>query len=221
MITRALDRHSRSGAQDGFTLIELLVGLALLALTVALMPGTLRLGSRAWETRSDLERLSELASGLAILEQRIAEASPAFERSATGSIRISFTGDSHTLDFVSPTEIGRAGAGVYRYRLEPHVHALAGGASRGLVLRMSLYGSSALAAAETGQDAARLLVPEHASVRFRYFGSQPAHQSPQWHHDWQRPDALPGLLEVTIETTPGLSRAARRMLIAPRLDARQ
>ena len=129
MIMRALDRHSRSGAQDGFTLIELLVGLALLALTVALMPGTLRLGSRAWETRSDLERLSELASGLAILEQRIAEASPAFERSATGSIRVSFTGDSHTLDFVSPTEIGPAGAGVYRYRLEPHMHARADGAA--------------------------------------------------------------------------------------------
>ncbi len=207
--------------ENGFALIELLVGLALLAIAVTLMPGALRLGARAWEARGDLERASDVTLALAMLERRIAEASPVYERDATGRGGVAFTGDSRTLTFVSPAENGPAGAGVYRHRLEPG--ATQGG---GLLLRLSLFAPGAGEAGQPGGGETRLLIPEHATVRFRYFGLQRSDEQPeqpalpQWHDNWRRTDAFPSLVELTLAAGTGAPGVTRRMIVAPRLDAR-
>ncbi len=207
--------------QQGFALIELLVGLALLAIAVTLMPGALRLGAKAWEARGDLERASDVTLALAMLERRIAEASPVYERDATGKVGVAFSGDSHALAFVSPAENGPAGAGLYRHRLEPGAPQGAG-----LKLRLSLFGPGAGEAGQQSDAETRLLIPEHATLRFRYFGMQQSDEQaqppllPQWHDNWRRTDAFPALVELTLSTATGASGITRRIVVAPRLDAR-
>jgi prepilin-type N-terminal cleavage/methylation domain-containing protein len=189
-------------SQAGFTVIELLVGLALLAVTVALLPSTLRLGARAWQTRADLDRGAEVTAALALLEQGIATALPVFTLGPDG-VGVLFVGGKRDLSFVSPAANGPAGAGVYRYRFGP----AEGGA--GLVVQLSPYSPNADNV--SGPAVARRLMP-HA-VTFRYFGAQPASEPPQWHEGWQLAAAMPSLVEVALETTP-----PRRLLIAPRLQ---
>lgn len=221
MSTCRRSERIRAQAQDGFTLFEMLVGMALLALVVALLPGALRLGARAWEAGGDLERTSDLTLALDMLEQRIAEAVPVFERDASGSIGVSFVGDRRTLGFVSASENGPGGAGVYRYRLEPRLSGAVGSQNGGLVVTMSLYVPSPVPARDhTGWTETKQLIPEPTAVEFRYFGSQPAGAPSQWHPAWERRDVLPALVEVHVDGSTRPPGVARRLLIAPRIDVR-
>jgi prepilin-type N-terminal cleavage/methylation domain-containing protein len=197
-------------SQAGFALIEMLVALALLALAIALMPGALRLGARAWEARGDLERSSGTALAMALVERRIAEAMTIYERDDSGGIRIAFVGTERTLSFIAAAANGPAGGGVYRYRL-----AAADASVAGLALRLSLYRPGETDPSPPAET--RTLIAAPAEVRFRYFGQRETAVPPQWHDTWSRPDAFPALVEITVTS----STSKRRSVVAPRLDARQ
>src|SRR5687767_8069113 len=103
--------------QSGFTLIELLVSLALLAVIMAFIPGTLRIGQRVWEKDEAIERRAALSTFRRYLEQRLAEAIPIHARDGEAGLRIEFTGRPDRVAFIAPAETGPAGGGVYRFSL--------------------------------------------------------------------------------------------------------
>ena len=206
-------RIAQCRREAGFTLVELLVALALLALSVALLPGTLRLGTRAWEAQSELERASDAGLALHAVEHKLAAALPLQDLDPeTGQLRFGFSGDARRLNFLAASDTGPAGAGVYRWRLEP-----ATAADTGLVMHVSLHGAQQ---GEAGVET-RTLLREATPVRFRYFGSQPTEDdNAQWRDAWERTDALPTLVELTIDSA-GPQRAPRQMLVALRIGSRR
>ncbi len=201
------------GREAGFTLVELLVALALMALSVALLPGALRLGTRAWEAQTALERAGDAGLALHAVEHKLAAALPLQDLDPeTGHLRFGFSGDQRRLYFLAASDNGPAGAGVYRWRLEP-----ATASDTGLVLHISLHGArQGEAPVET-----RTLLREATPVRFRYFGPQPTEDATaQWHDAWDRTDALPLLVEMTIDNA-GPQRAPRQLLVALRIGSRR
>jgi prepilin-type N-terminal cleavage/methylation domain-containing protein len=208
MIRRPPENRS---SEAGFALIEVLVALALLALAIALMPGALRLGTSAWEARSELDRASREGLALTLVERRIAEAMATYERDETGGIRIAFVGTEQALSFIAAGTSGPAGGGVYRHRL-----AASDPTGSGLSLAVSLYRPADPAPAPPGTAETRILVPPPAQVKFRYFGALAPGSSPQWHEAWSRADAFPALVEITLTTPAG----KRRSVVAPRLEIR-
>lgn len=205
-------RAIRSAA--GFTLVELLVALALLALTVALLPGTLRLGARAWEARGELEQAGEVGLAFHAIEQKLLGALPIYESGGeAGGVGLAFRGDAQTLSFVAASENGPAGAGLYRWQLGP-----ATGQTTGLLMGIGLH----LAGAPATVGETRTLLRDGSAVRFRYRGAQPTGSEPaEWHEAWTRSDALPELVEMRIEGIAGSTRGQRRLLVAPRVGIRQ
>lgn len=199
--------------EAGFTLVELLVALALLALSVAMLPGALRLGARAWDAQTELERASDAGLALHAIEQKLATALLLQDLDPeTGQLRFGFSGDARRLNFLAASDTGPAGAGVYRWRLEP-----ATASDTGLVMQVSLHGAKS---GEAGLET-RTLLRETTPVRFRYFGSQPTDDDDaQWRDAWDRTDALPTLVELTIASA-GPQRAPRQMLVALRIGSRR
>ena len=80
-----MEGHSANRSTAGFTLVELLVSLTILALLLAMVPGTLRLGRRAWETPVQLDQSSDELAALGFLQTQIKSAVPIFERDAQGA----------------------------------------------------------------------------------------------------------------------------------------
>ncbi len=208
---RTTPAHARRDA--GFTLVEVVVALALTGLCVAMFPGMLRLGTRAWEAQGELERAGDAGLALHAVEQKLAAALPLSDQDPeTRRQRFGFSGDQRRLAFIAASDNGPAGAGVYRWHLEP-----ASAADTGLALRIALYG----AGSSGGASEKRTLLRDATPVRFRYHGSQPLGDDPaQWHDAWTRSDALPGLVEITIDSA-GPQRAPRRLLVALRVGSRR
>jgi general secretion pathway protein J len=203
----------RSASDSGLTLVELLVALALAALTMALLPGALRLGYRAWEAQGELEHASEASLALHAIEQRLAAALPVYEVEAESrAFSLVFRGTASMLEFVAATESGPAGGGLYRWRLTP---AKADGT--GLSLLIAPYAPGG--AATPGET--RVLSRAGSAVRFRYLGlaSTEAREA-QWQESWTRADAMPIAVEIRLEAAPESRVAARRVVVALRLAAR-
>jgi prepilin-type N-terminal cleavage/methylation domain-containing protein len=194
-----MKRAMRRADQDcGFTLLELLVSLVLLALILSFVGGALRFGTRAWEAATALDRGASMAAVRTFLEQRLAEAMPVHERNEAGRVRIAFSGLPQELSFVSPFTRGEAGGGLYRFRL--HLQSVVRGAQpeMALALRQSLYRSDFIRpVAETSADG-QFLLQDIAGIGFRYFGRKDARSSPEWSPEWRRADALPELIEMSI-----------------------
>lgn len=181
-------RLSPNRCDAGFTLVELLVSLTILALLLAMVPGTLRLGRRAWETPGQLDQASDELAALGFVQTHIKSAVPIFERDAQGVSRIAFSGAPLSVSFIVPLSGGPYGGGLYRIEL-------------GSALRVSLYqgastsGQSALPAEE------RPLGNLSGRLHFRYFGAVQFGQAPLWHDVWPRTDRLPDLVEI--DALPG------------------
>ena len=209
-MNRATAISRRLPRDAGLTLVELLVALALASLTMTLLPGALRLANRAWEAQAELERSSEVALALHAIEQRLASAQPVYEvDTRLRSVAVAFKGTATMLEFVSASESGPAGGGLYRWLLAP-VDADRTG--------LSLYVHPYTAARTEAHGETRALLRSGASVRFRYHGLQgPDTRRAQWHSDWSRTDALPELVEIHVQALPQARIVERRHVVALRL----
>jgi prepilin-type N-terminal cleavage/methylation domain-containing protein len=211
-----LGRKPGNGTQAGFSLIEIVVAMALLALTVALIPGSLRLGFRAMSSHGELDRTANLDLALDQMGRRIMAAVPLFQRDARGGVRVLFRGDATSLFLLAPGESGPSGAGVYRTWLVP-VEA-GDGEARGLALALAPHepGRPLEQAPGTGQR--HPMATTGIAVRFRYFGAQPLRAQPDWHETWQRNDALPRLVEINARSLDPAQPYARRIVVRPRIE---
>lgn len=190
----------------GFTLLELLVSLAILAIVLSFLPGTLRLGQRVWEGDARFLRQEGAAAFERAVEQRLSQAMPVFIRD-TGGVRIDFEGRPDRVEFIAPSATGPAGGGVYRFSL-----AAEGG--QALKLRQTLYRPAST-------DAAALPATDHIAptkvraLSLRYFGQARLEEAAGWQTEWPRRDALPELVEITIRQCRG--EEAQRIVVPLRL----
>lgn len=208
-------KASPCDGQSGFTLIELLVSLTLLAVIMAFIPGTLRIGQRVWEKDDAIERRAALSTFRRYLEQRLAEAIPIHVRDREKGLRIEFAGGPDHLAFIAPAEAGPAGGGVYRFSLRRGD----GAGKQPLILMQTLYRSGNVAAAAEPENPAPAMEYRTAarltSLAFRYFGVPAAGEAPRWQEQWPRRDSLPDLVELSLVT----GGRAERMVVALRLKA--
>ena len=201
-------RSKRSEA--GFSLIEMLVAIGILALVLAMLPGTFNLARRTWDATAVLDRRARQDGGRSFLQARLAEAMPIFEPVGAGAVQLVFTGTAETLTFVAPSANGPQGAGLYRFTLEAKAQGSAGNA---LVVAVAPF------VLKRGRDDAAT-VDEHVlyegltSASFRYYGRKDlAASTPSWQTAWTRRDALPDAVELSITS----GRSMRTILIELRL----
>ncbi len=186
----------------GFTLIEIVVALALLALMIAMLPATLHMGRRAWETGDLIERREDLFAARSFLERTLGEAMPVYARLPSGGTGIAFRGDPASLEFVAPSSAGPAGGGLYRYALWS---TRSQESPNALFLSANPFqvGPSAPPGAPAAPET-RILVRRLDAARLRYFGRVSRQQdAPQWTDTWDRNDALPDLVELSLVGVDG------------------
>lgn len=202
-----------SSSDGGFTLIEILVALAILALLVGLIPQALRLTGRAAMLEAGASRGEQILAALQFLDTRLKAVLPLSERDSTGLTSLVFSGTPETIRFVSPARTGPEGGGIYRFELGPVSGEEGAGEVRGLMLRQSQWHPEKDRASTVWTQE---LVPDDARVRLRYFGAAQQRTAPLWAVTWQRTDAMPLMIEITIEDTR-MGRS-QRLIVAPMVD---
>jgi general secretion pathway protein J len=198
-------RSSRNNLPDyesGFTLIELLVSLTILALLLAMVPGTLRLGKRAWETPGQLED-NPAAAALQFAGQQLKRALPVYQTDSAGLPHIAFEGTESNVNFIAELASGPAGGGLYRIDIGPQRSS--GNAFTGPVVRLELYRPDPRASAPGIRLPAeeRELGASYSDVQFKYYGSPAPGQPAAWQPAWNRSDRLPDLVDISAKPKTG------------------
>jgi general secretion pathway protein J len=211
MSRHAQCNRARKG-EDGFTLIEVLVSLVLLALVLGLLSGVVRFARGTWDAATRLDREAGYDIAASFLRARLGEALPLFERTDTGAMRVAFSGSSDGLKFVTASQNGPAGAGLYSLALEA---APVNNANQALLVRLAPY--QPRGSIDTPLED-HVLAENVKSVAFRYFGRKDRRIPPAWQDIWSRTDALPEMVEMTINYAD--RRGASVLLIELRLRNR-
>jgi general secretion pathway protein J len=183
-------RHfgSKPANDAGYTLIELLISLTILALLLAMVPSTLRLGKRAWETPGGLDD-NPAAATLAFAGNQLKSALAVYERNTNGLPQLVFEGTPQHVSFVSELATGPSGGGLYRIDL-----GVAASDPSQPTLRLALYREGGKA--EHAASEQRELASAFSSVTFKYFGSPAPGAAAQWQNTWPRTDRLPDIVDM-------------------------
>jgi general secretion pathway protein J len=193
---------STDEADDGYTLIELLISLTILALLLAMVPSTLRLGKRAWETPGGLDE-APAAAALSFAGQQLKSALPVYQLNDNGLPQMVFEGTPQRVSFIAELQSGPFGGGLYRVDVgQPRS---AGGISSGAAVRLTLYRPEKKIAPVNTEE--RDLSSTYSEVNFRYFGSPAPGAAAQWQSTWPRADRLPDLIDL-VATSRAPAKAA-------------
>lgn len=181
--------------EAGFSLIEMLVAISILALVLAMLPGTFSLAHRTWDATAVLDQRARQDGGRSFLQARLAEAMPVFEPVGAGAVRLVFTGAGETLTFVAPSANGPQGAGLYRFTLEARPQ----GSANALVVTVAPFVVKRARDDATPPAEAHALYEGLTSASFRYYGRKDLRTpKPSWQTAWSRRDALPDAVELTV-----------------------
>ncbi len=206
-MTRRRSQPAKHGGETGLTLVEALVSLSILSLVLVLLPGAFKTGKRGWETAETLARRDTAETSIAVLAARLAEATPVYDKEASGRARIAFTGEPSSLMFVAPAGSGPLGAGLYRYELAAVPDQATGGTRA--VLRLTPFRSERPPEVTSEE---RMLVPGGISIRYLMASSDG--DPPEWLSSWPRDDRLPDLVELV--TSVGSTPVVVALKLAPR-----
>lgn len=196
----------------GFTLIELLIAMVLIALALALMPGTMRLARQAWLAQERLDSVHEAEAGIEFLTSRLELAQPIFEPKSEAGRFLEFVGTAEKISFIAAMPLSAPLRGLYRF--DVHVEP-ASQAKRNLVVTYRSYSEPD----ETEKPAERrVLLEDLSGFNLRYLATSSQASGPRsWRADWQRQDRLPGLIELSWSTGRSNSTRRRTAVITPRL----
>jgi general secretion pathway protein J len=199
-----------SRGDAGFSLIEMLVAITILALVLAMLPGTFSLAHRTWDATAVLDQRARQDGGRSFLQARLAEAMPVFEPVGAGAVQLVFTGSAETLAFVAPSANGPQGAGLYRFALDAKPH----GSAIALVVTVAPFSPKRGRTSDAMPAEEHVLYDGLTGVTFRYFGRKDLRTAaPSWQTTWTRRDALPDAVEVNIAS----GKSTRAILIELRL----
>lgn len=198
--------------EEGFTLVELLTSLALLVLVVGLLSGALQFARGTWETAAKLDHISGYDTAENFLRARLSEALPVYEQALAGTVRVAFEGSGSSVTFVAPAPNGPAGAGLYRYTL--NVAAMAAG--NALIVTVVPYANRKTAQDNELPRVEHILVDNIRSFSIRYFGRIDPRVQPAWGDTWTRRDALPDLVELTVQHAAGTFSLIVEQQLRPR-----
>lgn len=187
--------RSTSEKDAGFTLVEMLVALALFGLIAVLALGGLHFGARVWENGgARAEATDEVAQVQYMLHQLIAQSRGNLPNAQLGGEVSNFVGSATGLSFVAPLPAHRGVGGLYRFQLT----AVGDSSDIRLVLTWGLkrHEDPAVAASLLlGDD---VLLRGVTGVSIRYFGSATEDSPPSWHHEWQKSDWAPQLVDIKV-----------------------
>ena len=195
----------------GFTLIETVVALSVVALFLAAMPSTIRMGQRAWEARDVIEARAAVPSALSFIEQRLAETHAGIVRRSDGTLGGAFVGEPKAVEFLAPQPPSASG-GLYRYRLQLRPE----GGRSALVLTASPLTDGADARPAATE---RVLATDVRSLEFSYLGRERAASQPGWSRSWVRTDQVPRLVEIKLAVGDGPLAMRHRVVVELRLGA--
>ncbi len=193
-----------SAARDrGFTLIEVVMALSIIAATLGIAVGALRVGLAAWrQGEARAATLQHARSLHAMLEHVVGGAYP-YRAGAADERAVVFEGEAERLGFVtaSPAVPAAAPLAFAATRLTRE--------DEGLALRQGT-----LPAREAFEALAPVMRdPEVAALRFRYLRGT----DHTWHERWSGKDegTLPAAVEVTLTLSRGGRSADARPLVIP------
>lgn len=196
----------RRRSQAGFTLLELLIAIALTSLVVLSLPAVFQFARRSAAALADADRRASDRAALAFVEHRLEEVTPAERRDRSGQRTIAFKGEADRIGFVAPLAFLHEDSGLAEYELSFSGQA-------GLVMSWRPWRPPPAAAVEAPPDLpvrSRSLVPTARGLAFRYRGAPEADKPPAWVDTWPRPDVLPDVIEISLDTG---SRIERRTVI--------
>jgi prepilin-type N-terminal cleavage/methylation domain-containing protein len=169
-------REPPSCRDGGYSLIELLISLTILALLLAMVPGT------------------TAAAAVSFVEQNLKSALPIYQSDSSGLPQLAFAGTENRLSFVADLPNGPSGGGLYLIDvgLRPDGESVA--------VHISPYRPNANASPDaSGLDAeVRDLGGAYSRIQFKYFGSPSPGAPAQWQSTWHRSDRLPDLVDIVV-----------------------
>jgi prepilin-type N-terminal cleavage/methylation domain-containing protein len=209
MMPRARVKNSDIRRDDGFTLLETLVSIMLLALVVAFLPGLLRLGTRAMQSRTELDAISAAGPARQFIAQQLSGATAVLQRRSGGRLQLAFDGRRDELGFVAPASLGAQQTGMqdYRIALVTGGDGAAGTPQRSLSVAMRPFALQGSTPATSS-----VLLRDVTALSFRYFGRRSGDDGARWHDEWSGASALPQLVEMQLGFL-SLQPAAERPLV--------
>jgi len=195
-------------SQRGFTLVEMLVALAIAALLVSLVYGSVRVGQRSVRALDrQLDQTDVMRIGWQFVHSAIAHAGPAADPARTYS-RTGFEGTADRLVFIAtmPSYVGIEGQ--MRITLE----RAESDEGPQLVLTRERLDEDPVPTEESPIEQA-VLVDRLEALRIEYFGRTERDTPPSWHDSWDGARRLPNL--VRIQVTPSDGPAWPELTAAP------
>lgn len=200
------ERPLNPGDDQGFTLIEVLVGLALLALTAAMLAGIVTGSRQVFRLLSSNEAAASVSPVQTYLRAALAHTVAVNERGDSPvALPSGLMGRADAVEFSTTYAQHGAFEGVYRVRLGLRPHS--NGALFDLVVSQSLLrppGPSP-AGAEAGQ--ATVILANVAGLHIRYFGkADVVDERPDWLDQWNATDRLPVMVGIRVRFAHGDAR---------------
>ena len=210
---RSIFRHSGIMAhRRGFALLELLVALTVLGLTVTLLAGGVRFGTRVWEQHRRNVAFNDgaLTDGALweSLRPLLASIEPQALPGHEASRALWFDGAAEQVTFIA-LPLAAALSGRRQWRLSRDVNGR---------LRLD-HRPWPPASAEDVLWQPDILHPALSSLEIAYWGPPAAFADPVWLSHWQQRVTLPTLIRLRLGTTHGSHSGLTEGVVALRLSA--
>lgn len=195
----------RRRGQAGFTLLELLVALALIGLMAILLTGGLRFGARVWETSRDhTEAINDVAVVRGFVRERALAIRPVRAQNREAGNKSPFSGDRHSLRFVTlmPSYVSRGG--LY------YVALSMGHGKEGLWLSWWPFGGRR----DGPGSGKRELLEGAKGMEVSYFGNPDRRRELTWLEDWPEGRALPLLISIKVSFPAGDPRIWPELIVS-------
>lgn len=195
--------------QTGFTLVELLIGLSLLALIVAALSGSLRLGLAGQErVVAGAERLEELRLSHALLRKQITQARP-----------VSWIGDRNTVAAFDGDQSAVSFLGVFpnsQLDLSLHQIAIRLNGQDLVIERRPTSGEEQFF--RFGENTARdVILSGVKAITISYYGVQGEQTAPSWHSRWNGQPGLPQLVRISAQFNDTSRTPWPDLVVAPKI----
>lgn len=188
-------------SKQGFTLVELLIALVLVGMILLILFSGLNLATRSSEAAEQItQEVEKLRVVESLLRRQLHEARLLFYEAPEQGQRITFIGQPHAMQFVTPLLEHLGLGGLYWITV-----GLAEEGNKGrLMMRWRPYRPNEPFEQEAvNTQEPELLLDSVKEAEFSYFGVLVLGEEPDWHNHWDNPQQPPQLISLRIRTEDG------------------